>query len=352
MRNLIILLIFSVITLNCCNKNNKSESIIKFKKFPKIVFLKNGRSLDLDMVVKMGFLYDLNKYLIIHDLYSTDKGIFILDKKTLTIKRKTGKIGRGPGEIGRYGNIYTDLSKNSYYVADFGKNKIWKYNIDSVIKMNNYLPKEQSDFIMLPGIYPYDFIIKRDTLFFMTELDYFIAKIFEKDSINFLSKNKKEIVGLDNVVGYNRTYSTRMTNMHDYSKYAFAFRYSEIISITDSSFVPIISVYGKGKSFYGEDKFKDILYYSHLKSDDVFLYGGYMNKPLIEKDENYGNHKANFPQTIRIFTWEGKPIVELMCNDPFSDFYIDRDNNRVILYLTNKKTPIHVYDVDFKELLK
>jgi len=73
---------------------------------------------------------------------------------------------------------------------------------------------------------------------------------------------------------------------------------------------------------------------------------------MLQFDSKYGNHKTNYPQTIRIFNWAGKPIVELKCNDPFSDFYIDRDNNRVILYLTNKKTPIHVYDVDFKELLK
>ena len=343
---------FSLFLFSCDYKHTNDDlEKLYLKKFPRYDYLKQGKSIDLEIFTKMAFFLPFQEYLIIHDIYSGDRGIYILNKETLELIQQTGKIGKGPGEIGRYGTIFTDVKKNRFYVADFGKNKIWKYSLDSIVADPSYFPQEQFSFRIMPGMWPLDFIVRNDSLYFLSNLDYFMAKVHNKDSIEFVGKYKDEIIGYNNKE-ISKVNNARITVDEDQLKYAFAFMYADVVTITGDNFNPDIINYGKGKSSSGKDVFKDICYYVLLKSDDKYLYAGYMNKPMLQFDSKYGNHKTNYPQTIRIFNWAGKPIVELKCNDPFSDFYIDRDNNRVILYLTNKKTPIHVYDVDFKELLK
>ena len=319
--------------------------------FKETVFLTEGKPIDLDIYTKMGFFLSFQDYIIIQDIYSSDEGIYILDKKTLNLIKKTGKIGRGPGEIGRYGDIYTDELNHCFYVADFGKNKIWKYQIDSLISEPDYKPNDCFDFRFVAGMWPMDFIVKNDTLYFLSDLDYFMTKVIDKDSVEFISKSKKEILELDNIKDVKGEFYTRITVHPNKSKYAFAFMYADKISITDNNFKPIDSANGKGKIIISKDKFKDICYYVNIKSDEKYLYAGYMKKPILREDPKYGNHIANYPQTIRIFSWTGEAIAELKCDDPFSDFYVDRDNNRVILYLINKEKPVHVYKFNFNEIL-
>lgn len=352
--NVFIIILFILAILSSCNFNNtsKKDEIIHFKKFPKSLLLVNGEPIKLDITSKIGLFHPLKDFLILHDFYSSDKGIYILDKSALCLVKKTGEIGKGPEEIGRYGNIYNDILNNCFFVADFGKNVIWKYCNDSLLN-NNYKPIKYVSFNTAPNVNPYDFIIKNDSLYFMSELDYFMVKMADDGTYKHLSKYKEEIIGLDKSKVNENTYSTLLTSAPDKSKYAFAFKYAEIITVTDENFIPLVSSYGKGKTFYGENKFKDVVYYIyHLTSDEHFIYASFLNRPSRQEDVKYGNHKTNYPQTIRIFTWEGKPVLEMKSENPFSDFYVDRENNRVILYLTNKENPIYVFDVDFSEILK
>jgi hypothetical protein len=350
----IAIVIFSFTIFLGCNKKHLPDDVksVHHKDFKNIYNLEKGSTLNLGLVTRMAFVTSLKDYIVIHDLYSNGKGIYIVDKNSLELLENTGKVGKGPHEIGRYGNIYADYSKNIFYLADFGKNKIWEFNIDNLLSKPDYNPKEIADFMFYPGIWPLDFIIKNDSLYFLTENNSFVAKVVTKDSIQFISNQKNTIIPVNLKNKSGKVFSTRVAYKSSDSKYAFAFRYSETISITDSNFIPKINIYGKGKMYLGVEKFKDIIYYSHVKADDQFIYAGFMNKPILKEDKKYGNHQANYPQSIRVFNWEGKPVLEIKSKNPFSDFYVDRDNSRVILFLTNKKNPTTIYDVDFNSLLQ
>ena len=164
---------------------------IKNNKFAHTLVLSKGNPIEAKMMTKMAFFLPFQDYLILQDIYSSTEGIYILNKKTLKQEKCFGKIGKGPMEIGRYGTIFTDEKNGCFYLADFGKSKIWYYNFDSLLKNTEYFPQGKFTFNMFPGIYPLDFIIKKDTLFFLSEQEYFTVKFINSDSIEFIAKYKK-----------------------------------------------------------------------------------------------------------------------------------------------------------------
>ncbi len=130
------LLLFS--GLMSCNENpNKFQRIIKTTN-------SDFKEISFSEITKSGFLYSIGDYIIMQDIYNSEEGIFVFEKNNLKYITKTGKIGKGPKKIGRYGSIF--CSKNNFFVSDFAKQKIWKFNIDSVVAYENYRPTSVFDF--------------------------------------------------------------------------------------------------------------------------------------------------------------------------------------------------------------
>ena len=80
-------------------------------------------------------MYLSSKHLIIADHYAYDKAIHLFDKNDFHPIASVGTIGQGPREITNLGAICVDEAKNKLYVTDHGKQKIFSYDVDSIITM-------------------------------------------------------------------------------------------------------------------------------------------------------------------------------------------------------------------------
>ena len=80
-------------------------------------------------------IYLSSKHLIIADHKAYDKAIHLFDKNNFHPIASVGTIGQSPREITILGAICVDDTKNKLYVTDHGKQKIFSYDVDSIITM-------------------------------------------------------------------------------------------------------------------------------------------------------------------------------------------------------------------------
>lgn len=101
-------------------------------------------------------------YLLISDHKSPDRLIHLFDRNSFEYITSTGNRGMGPGEIANMGSITINKRERSLYVTDHGKQTIFSFHIDSVLKNPNYLPEEKINISQTNYPRGYEFI--NDTL--------------------------------------------------------------------------------------------------------------------------------------------------------------------------------------------
>lgn len=79
--------------------------------------------------------YYSKDFLIIQDSKAWEGAIHLFDKTTFKYITSFGKKGEGPFELTNMGDIFIDDNRRKLYVTDHGKNKIFSYDMDSVINM-------------------------------------------------------------------------------------------------------------------------------------------------------------------------------------------------------------------------
>ena len=92
------------------------------------------------LVSSSNSLYLICDYLIIQDSKSPDKILHLFDKNQFDHVVSTGIKGEGPGEITIIGHIGIDELNRRFYLTDFGKYKIFSYDLDSVLVNPSYMP--------------------------------------------------------------------------------------------------------------------------------------------------------------------------------------------------------------------
>lgn len=338
MKKIVLYVFLSSVLSSCSNhQDNGFQTIVKPDKLVEV---------PLNEMAKAGYFYEIKNYIIMQDPYSTNEGIFLFDKNSLNYLGKTGKIGRGPNEIGRYGSIF--CKKDYFYITDFGKQKIWKFNIDSVINNEKYYPKPILDFQLGEGIDPYQFYIKDDSLYFMSMDNSYFKKYITPQKTIPIGDNKfshQRISGLENI--FDSPKQVFSFNA-DHSKMALGFRYDNVLLVLDSKF-NVLNRYIEGKKpVFKNDIFSDKAYYLGLKSDANFIYAKFLGEPSSIEDKKFGNHHRNPPHKFRVFDWNCKPVVEFQFESEFSDFFVDASNKRVIVFQLNSENPLKYFEYDME----
>lgn len=102
-------------------------------------------------------IYLLGDYLIIEDFKSYDNLIHLFDKNNFKYITSTAYRGEGPGEITNPGFIGINESARIFYVSDHGKQKIFSYELDSVLENPSYMPPVKMDLkgMQFPSEYEY-----------------------------------------------------------------------------------------------------------------------------------------------------------------------------------------------------
>lgn len=96
-----------------------------------------------DSILISGYarLYMQNEYLLIRDSKSVSHQIYLFGKKDFHYVAATAPVGEGPKEITNIGYIASDAAHRKFYVNDHGKQKIFSYDLDSVLVNPDYVPQ-------------------------------------------------------------------------------------------------------------------------------------------------------------------------------------------------------------------
>ena len=75
-----------------------------------------------------------------------------------------------------------------------------------------------------------------------------------------------------------------------------------------------------------------------------YIYVLYDHNTVQEEEQD----DASVNSTIRVFTWDGSFVAELIPDAPISNFYIDRSTNRLFAYDWDEQ----FYTADLQEVIK
>lgn len=80
--------------------------------------------------------YYSEDYLIITDYEAWEGAIHLFDKKDFRYLASVGKKGEGPYELTNAGGLMIDEPRRKLYMIDYGKYKVFSYDMDSIIAMS------------------------------------------------------------------------------------------------------------------------------------------------------------------------------------------------------------------------
>ena len=135
---------------------DKRNDIINVK--DKVIEFETGNVL----IGSVSRLYMSNKCLLIADHKSVDKQIHIFNKNDFSYLTSIGNFGEGPEEITVMGCLAIDEAHHQLYVSDHAKQKIFSYDMDSVMVDSLYKPQVKT--AMNETLFPSEYQYINDTL--------------------------------------------------------------------------------------------------------------------------------------------------------------------------------------------
>ena len=271
-------------------------------------------------------LFLLSDYMIISDIRSSDKLIHVFDKNNFNYVTSIGNRGEGPDEITNMGFIGIDEAKRVLYVSDHGKQKIFCYNIDSVIMDSLYIPwvKMRMNAKQFPS--EYQFI--NDSLCIGRVIEPIgnsnfkpsVAKWnMETGEIEFM---KYEHPGIEK----KRIVCTASKENELYAEF---YSNYDLITICNFDGELICNIYGPG---WGDRKTTRTDYFSDGVFCDDKIFALYSGGDSFIQDKS-GKIKSALPTKFLVFNLNGDYLKTLEIGYRISSFCYDKKNNRLILNL-------------------
>lgn len=286
-------------------------------------------------------LYLIDQYLIIADYKSTDKLIHIFDKNTYVYVTSTAYQGEGPDEITNMGHIGVDDRDHIFFVSDHGKQKIFKYNLDSLLVVPSYTPTEKIK--IEEEKFPDKYVYLNDTLSFAL----IIEPTGRSGYIQSVAKWDMNTGKITPMPYKHPNVNKKRVNIAvepKIRKYVECYSSYDLMSIFDFNGKLIYNVYGpnwknpdRSNHYYGKPLFCE----RHI----VALYSG--ESSLVHDDIK--GAKVNLPTQFLIFDLEGNYQQTIETGYQISDFCYDKDNERIIM---NFDDNIQFGYLDVKKLFK
>lgn len=267
----------------------------------------------------------IDNYIFIIDYKTANEYIHILDKNSFKYITSTGLKGQGPEEITILGHIAEDKENRKFYVSDHGKNKIFSFDLDSVITDPAYFPSEKMK--MSDQVFPDRYEYVNDTLCIGVTIQRLGNGNFKPIVAKFNMKTG-EIVPMS------------YTIHPDVKKKRICFDISMEHRIYVECYLPhdlmtICSLDGKLKyNIYGpnwDTQTHGIDHYEGVKfcgNRIVTLYSG--------EDFATREGKPIYSTKFLIFDLEGNYLKTLETGYPIINFCYDKDNHRILMSINDE----------------
>ena len=325
MKNLY-LLFFIFCIIGCTNKSNSTEKYQN--KRDNIVNVHNDiKEIKIDNIEigNNANLCLLSDYLIVGDYNSYDKLIHIFNKKTFRYLISVAPFGQGPYEISNLGNIVPDEQHKKFYAPDYGKLKIFSYDLDSVLHNgDSYCPTIKMS--MEKREFPSEYIYVNDTLCYGL-----IVKPTGVSGFNQFTAKWNMSTGKIDIMKYAHPeiHKKRICFTASLKKgiYVECYNYHDLMSILTLDGKLKYNVYG---SKWTNKTTIEISYFGQVEICKDKILATFLGGKTFSTDEN-GVVRSNHPTKIMIFDLNGDYVKTLETGYKISHFCYDEDNNRLIL---------------------
>lgn len=332
----------------CHNK----ETVYSFNDFPQTSYL-SGKVENISLRINGAFLECVDSLLVLTTLPDYSRQVVLLDLKTFNHISSAGPIGEGPAEIGALGLSSVDLSSQVIWYHDIGKNRLLKFTIDSILQDTSYFPGKP---VPLKGLFmPLQLSAFNDSLLaFSGVFPEFFVSFISTDGLIIDSLSVPSSGGLYNhedmsfeSMAYLSYYSFLINKVKN--RIAIVYKYSDTIDIINFKGEVILRIIGPGRVNQIPDykTVNPIMTNTITKSDEDFIYCLYKNNRRFDESSAF---LPIYDNMMNVFSWDGKPLLQLRFNYPAATFSIDRRNNRIITY-SPEVNGLVTYNLDFNRLL-
>lgn len=232
-------------------------------------------------------------------------------------------FGGGPSEITNMGNIAVDEKNHAFFVSDHGKQKIFRYDLDSLLADPFYMPTEK---IKMEGEkFPDKYVYINDTLSFALIIEP-TGRAGYRQSVGKWNMNTGEITPMPYShpdVAINRVNIAADPQIGRYVACCLSY---DLMSIFDFNGKLIYNVYGPdwNTSDKDNDYYRKPLF---CKNHIVVLFSG---ESSLVRDDVKGI-KSNLPTQFLLFDLDGNYQQTIETGYRISDFCYDKDNDRIII---------------------
>jgi hypothetical protein len=271
----------------------------------------------------------IDKYLIIRDYLSPDEYIHLFDGNTFEHVASTAPKGQGPREIKNIGYICSDESARKFYVSDHGKNKIFSYELDSVlVNPLSYMPDVKMNMNERQFPHSYEYII--DTLCFGIIIEPIGNSDF-KPSIARWNMQTGEILKMKYEHPEIKKRRTCFAVSMDRGIYVEGYNHEDLMSICTLDGDLKYNIYGPSFEFRNSNRMN---YYKKVIFCGDKLLALYTGKERFTGKEN--RMEFIYPSKFLVFDMNGDYIRTLETGYQIIDFCHDSKNNRLIISMDDK----------------
>lgn len=311
-------LYFILFFLVACSPNSTIEKHQKERnKVLNVAGKLHGITLGDVLIGSNARVFIMGDVFIVQDNDSYAKQIHLFHKKDYTYITSFAQKGEGPNEITNMGHIAVDEKRNKLYVSDHGKQKIFSYDVDSLIHDSLYVPSVKWN--MSVKSFPADYNYYSDTL----SVGRIIQPIGSNDykpavsKINF-KKNLFTPMPYEHPdIKRNRfSYASSLEN----DMYVQCYNYYDLMTICDLDGKLKYNVYGPMWS----DQSSKVHYFHKAIITDSQILALYSGKRLGIGES---------PTMFQAFDLNGDYLYTVDLGNEIIDFCCDEDNNRLILIL-------------------
>ncbi|MDR1913311.1 MAG: TolB-like 6-bladed beta-propeller domain-containing protein [Clostridiales bacterium] len=282
------------------------------------------------LIGSYALLHVMDEYLFIHDVSPFDRYIHLFDKNNFEYICSTAERGQGPDQITNMGNITIDEAKRRFYVSDHGKQKIFSYDLDSVLTHVSYKPgvKMEIDEFLFPDY----FQIVNDSIS-ICRIIHRTGSGNYKPTVGKVNMNTGEIELMKyehpKITGRKRIYVVASIEHGIYVEY---YHNHDLMTICTLEGDLICNVYGPDWND-GSEKAGDYYYTYYGRS--IFcgdkIYAAYLGERSITEEG-----QSNLATKILVFDLQGNYIQTLETGLHISNFCYDKGNNRLLLSLNDE----------------
>ncbi|WP_294477353.1 BF3164 family lipoprotein [uncultured Bacteroides sp.] len=265
-------------------------------------------------------------YLIIGDVKSQDNLIHIFDKNDFSYMTSELRRGEGPDEITNMGYIGTNEISHIFCISDHGKQKIFAYNIDSILSDSLYKPTVKAR--MAERLFPNKYKYINDSIC--------LALIIKPTGNSGYNENITKWnmkTGEMNNMPYEHPDIRKKRVDFDLSIkngcYVECYSYHDLMTICDLNGNLRCNIYGPEWDAKSTNR---VSFYGGVvccKDKIVALYSG---KETFYNSGS-GRIKVEYPTKFLVFDMNGNYIQTMETKYPILNFCYDEKNNRIIMSL-------------------